>query len=135
MDRIKIGFWLAALYNAGIIVFSKGFSGDLGAVDPLFSPDGCVGVLLWGAAYFALARSYQSAPLVSLVFCLEKAFYGFHWLAWMADHGGEIAAMTEADRLTGGFFSGYGAGDLLFMVFFGWVAWRWRHGADGIQAA
>ena len=31
--------------------------------------------------------------------------------------------MTEADRLTGGFFSSYGAGDLLFMVFFGWVAW------------
>ena len=76
MDRISLGFVLAALYNICIVLFSKGFSGDLGAVDPLFGPGGCVGVLLWGLAYLSLARSYSAAPAVALVFALEKLFYG-----------------------------------------------------------
>lgn len=127
MDRVRIGFILAALYNFGILLSSKGLGNDLGAVDPLFGPAGCVGVLLWGAAYLSLAWRYDVAPAVSLVFCLEKAFYGIHWLNWLSAHGGELAALRAADPRTGQFFSIYGAGDLVFMVFFGWVAWRWRH--------
>jgi len=34
MDRISLGFVLAALYNICIILFSKGFSGDLGTGIP-----------------------------------------------------------------------------------------------------
>ena len=126
MDRISLGFVLAALYNICIVLFSKGFSGDLGAVDPLFGPGGCVGVLLWGLAYLSLARSYSAAPAVALVFALEKLFYGSHWLLWLKDHRETLPALIESDYLTGTFFSIYGAGDLLFMVFFGWVAWRYR---------
>jgi len=126
MDRISLGFGLAALYNVCIIVFSKGFSNDLGAVDPLFGPGGCIGVLLWGLAYLALARSYSTAPAVALVFAFEKLFYGCHWLLWLKDHSSELPAITESDPLTGSFFSIYGTGDLVFMVFFGWVAWRYR---------
>ena len=135
MNRTTLGFWLAALYNTCIIVFSKGFGNELGAVDPLFGPSGCVGILLWGAAYFALARRYEGAPAVALVFCAEKAFYGVHWLMWMSAHGGELSAMTGQDPLTGMFFSIYGAGDLLFMVFFASVAWRWRHNLRGNSPA
>ncbi len=131
MKRTTIGFWLAALYNACIIIFSKGFGDDLGAVDPLFGPAGCVAVLLWGAAYFALSRRYEVAPALALVFCLEKAFYATHWLIWMSSHRSELAEMTSQDPLTGMFFSIYGAGDLLFMVFFGTVAWNWRHNLTG----
>jgi len=126
LDRISFGFVLAGLYNICIILFSKGFSGDLGAVDPLFGPGGCIGVLLWGLAYLALARSYSSAPAVALVFALEKLFYGTHWLLWLRDHSGELGQMIESDYLTGTFYSIYGPGDLAFMVFFGWVAWRHR---------
>jgi len=126
MDRIALGFVLAAAYNICIILFSKGFSADLGAVDPLFGPGGCVGVLLWGLAYLALARSYESAPAVALVFAAEKLFYGSHWLLWLRDHSSELGAMISADYLTGTFYSIYGTGDIVSMVFFGWVAWRYR---------
>ncbi len=126
MDRISLGFVLAALYNICIILFSKGFSSDLGAIDPLFGPGGCVGVLLWGLAYLSLARSYSSAPAVALVFALEKLFYGVHWLLWLKDHSGELGGMIESDYLTGTFYSIYGTGDFVSLIFFGWVAWRYR---------
>jgi hypothetical protein len=126
MDRVSLGFIIAGLYNSGIGLFSKGFSDNLGAVDSLFSGAGCVGIQLWGLAYFALAQRYSVAPAVALVFCLEKFFYAQHWLFWLSKHSGELPAMIEADPLTGGFFSIYGLGDIAFMFFFGWVAWRWR---------
>jgi hypothetical protein len=126
MDRISLGFLLAALYNICIILFSKGFGSDLGDVDSLFGPGGCVGVLLWGLAYLALARSYSTAPAVALVFALEKLFYGSHWLLWLRANSGEEDFLDYGDYLTNSFFSIYGTGDLVFMVFFGWVAWRYR---------
>jgi hypothetical protein len=50
---------------------------------------------------------------------------------WMSAHGGDLSSMIEQDPLTGMFFSIYGAGDLLFMLFFGFVAWKWRHNVSG----
>jgi len=131
MTRTTLGFYIAAAYNLCIIVFSQGFSNSLGEVDPLFSPAGCVAVLLWGAAYFALSNRYAVAPAVALVFAIEKAFYGIHWLTWMSEHAGELSTMMEADILTGGFYAIYGVGDLAFMMFFGWVAWTWRAKLSG----
>jgi len=46
MNRIALGFILAMLYNSGIVIFSNCFGSDLGAVDGLFSPAGCIAVLL-----------------------------------------------------------------------------------------
>lgn len=126
MDRVSLGFIIAGLYNSGIGIFSKGFSDNLGAVDPLFSSAGCVGVQLWGLAYIALAQRYSVAPAVALVFCLEKLFYAQHWLFWISAHGCELSAMAESDPLAASFFAIYGLGDIAFMFFFGWVAWRWR---------
>ena len=131
MDKMTFVFWIAALYNSFIVLFSKGFSNNLGAVDPLFSPEGCIGILLWGAAYFALSKRYQSTPSMSIVFCLEKAFYGFHWLIWMLNHHGDISNLFAQDPLTGMFFAIYGIGDLIFMIFFGWAAWKWRQNIAG----
>lgn len=130
-DRIALGFVIAALYNSNIVVFSKGFSSDLGAIDPLFSPIGCVFILLWGAAYLALAKHYRTVPALALVFCVEKAVYAGHWTLWISEHGGTLGSLIEADPLTGLFMAAYGAGDALFMVFFGWVGWRWRHAIRG----
>ena len=132
MSRVSLGFVLAMLYNSSIILFSKGFASDLGAIDPLFGPGGCLGVLLWGLAYLALAKTYAQAPAVALVFAVEKLFYGCHWLLWLKDHGGELGAMRNEDLLTGSFYSIYGSGDLAFMVFFAWVAWSHR---DGLWSA
>jgi len=127
MDRVSLGFVLAAVYNLCIIVFSKGFGGDLGEVDPLFGAGGCVGVLLWGLAYLALSRSYSTAPAVALVFAFEKLFYGSHWLLWLRDHSGDLGTLNDGDYLSNAFYSIYGLGDLVFMVFFGWVTWRYRN--------
>ena len=126
MNRVSLGFVLAMLYNSSIILFSKGFGEDLGAIDPLFGPAGCIGVLLWGLAYLALARTYAHAPAVALVFAVEKLFYGCHWVLWLKDHGSELGTMRNEDPLTGSFYSIYGSGDLAFMVFFAWVAWSHR---------
>ena len=124
MDRTQLGFMIAALYNVCIVIFSRGFSDVLGQIDPLFGSGGCVGIVLWGMAYFALRDCYAQAPSVALVFCVEKLFYAAHWLTWMSAHAGELPALFDADPLTGFFYAIYGVGDLLFMVFFGWVAWR-----------
>ena len=125
-DKIGLGFVIAATYNAFIVVFSRGFSNELGLIDPLFSGDGCIGIFLWGAAYIALAQRYQVAPLAVLVFAFEKAFYAIHWALWMSKNAEKLSSMIEADFLTGFFYSIYGVGDILFMCFFAWVAWRYR---------
>ena len=127
MDRTALGFKLAALYNAHIVLFSKGFSEDLGAIDPLFSSAGCVAVLLWGAAYLTLANRYRVMPTLSFVFAIEKGFYALHWMVWMSDHANDISSLLNTDPLTGVFYAIYGAGDLVFMLFFASVAWKWRH--------
>lgn len=132
MNPTTVGFSLAALYNLCIVVFSRGFSDVLGEVDPLFGPGGCVGILLWGMAYYALRNRYEQAPALSLVFCVEKLFYAAHWTLWMSAHAGELSSMYDADALTALFFTIYGAGDALFMIFFGWVAWRHRESLGGI---
>mmetsp|Transcript_14151 Transcript_14151/g.36311 ORF Transcript_14151/g.36311 Transcript_14151/m.36311 type:complete len:139 (+) Transcript_14151:105-521(+) len=111
-------FLAAGLYNAGILLFSRGCGDALGAVDPLFDGNGCVGVLLWGLAYAALHDAYHHAPKLCLVFALEKLFYGGHWLAWLSAHGGELPELLRADPLTGIFFALYGIGDLGFAAGF-----------------
>lgn len=128
MNRIALGFKLAAAYNLAIIPLSQGFGDALGRVDPLFAPAGCVAVLLWGAAYFSIAHRFHLVPGLVLVFAIEKAFYGLHWLAWMSERSAELPTMLETDPLTGIFYSTYGAGDFAFMAFFGWVAYRVRTG-------
>ena len=126
MNRVSWGFILAGLYNSGIGVFSYGFGDNLGVVDPLFSTDGCLGIQLWGLAYIAHKDSYADFPMMSAVFCLEKLLYSVHWLLWLPANGDTLPSLMAQDFLTGLFFYIYGAGDLIFMVFFGWAAWRWR---------
>lgn len=126
MNRVSWGFILAGLYNSAIGIFSYGFGGNLGAVDPLFSTQGCIAIQLWGLAYIALKDRYDVVPAMSLVFCLEKLFYGVHWLLWLSAHGDSLTGLMAHDFLTGLFFYIYGAGDFIFMVFFGCAAWRWR---------
>ena len=116
----------AGIFNSGILLFSKGLSDNLGEVDPLFNFGGCIGILLWGLAYASTAMSHEQTPATSLVFALEKLFYGAHWLLWLSAEGGKLPAMLKADPLTGAFFCLYGAGDLAFMAFFAYVAWKWR---------
>merc|ERR1712130_8395 len=56
---------------------------SLAALYPnVFSPEGCVAVILWGLAYAAVAQQYQRLPWLCFVFALEKAFYTLTWVNW-----------------------------------------------------
>ena len=125
-DKIRIGFYLAAVVNLNIIWLSRGLSDSLGQVDPLFSSGGCFLVLVWGAAYFATARIYEYASLIVAVFAIEKAFYAGSWILWINEHKDRLEQLYSTDILAGFFFSIYGLVDTAFMLFFAWVAWRYR---------
>lgn len=122
---IAKGFWLASAYNVlGVLVFSKLFTNTLlSSLDPtVFSWPGLVSILLWGAAYASVAKSYRSVPYLVLVFFVEKMIYAVTWLTWLARNGGTLPSLYSESPLTAVFFSIYGAGDFVFGLFFLWVA-------------
>ncbi len=125
-DRATLGFVLAAATNALVLVFSKGLQNDLGAIDPLFSPIGCLLIVLWGAAYLAVARNHAKVPAVALVFAIEKLVYTAHWVQFTLMWPGDWASIRASDPISWLFLSAYGLSDAAFMLFFGWVAWRHR---------
>lgn len=113
----------AAAYNACMLVANMGFTRwrDVAKYDrSLFSKDGQISVLLWGAAYLA---AQEKSPIF-LVFAIEKLFYVVRWLQWMRENDGmgEIKkAFRSNDKfkiLAPLFHSTYGTGDFLFGVLF-----------------
>ena len=119
---VRFGFALAAFYNFCIIAFSRFFSSNLGEIDPLFSREGCFCILLWGCAYLSIGGMYDAVPWTSAVFCVEKLFYGVHWVLWLLDHNEtgrkSLRELFASDPLVGMFYAVYGAGDILFALFF-----------------
>lgn len=123
--RIKLGFYAGAIFNiAGILVFTRAFTNDaFFQADPaMFSRPACVVVILWGLAYAAQARTWQTAPAISLVFALEKLVYVLWWVWWLAMHGQDLGVIFDRDAMAGVFYGIYGAGDALFCLFFAWAA-------------
>jgi hypothetical protein len=125
-DRVvTIGFLLAGSYNVlGILIVSKLFTNQLlSVIDPVvFSWFGQVAILLWGFAYWSIARSHQQVPYLLLVFCLEKMLYAGTWLVWILEKSSTLPTIAAESPLTASFFAGYGAGDFAFGLFFGWLA-------------
>ena len=120
------GFWLAGAYNVfGMLVFSKFLTNPvLAAVDPnVFSWLGQVAIILWGLAYWSVAKSYRHVPLLVIVFAIEKLVYSLTWLAWLLAKGSTIPAIAAESPLSAMFFAVYGAGDFAFFLFFAWAAW------------
>ena len=124
---IRYGFLFAGAWNVlGILSFSKFFTNRfLATVDPaVFSWLGQVAIVLRGFAYWSVANSYQHVPWLLVVFLVEKMIYGGTWLKWLMAKGKTLPKIASESVLTAGFFSVYGAGDLIFGVFFGWLALR-----------
>ena len=117
-------FWLAGAYNIfGVLVFSKLFTNSLlSSLDPaVFSWLGLVAVILWGLAYCSVATSYHSVPYLLWVFFIEKMIYTVTWLTWLARNGSTLPALFSESPLTATYYSIYGAGDLVFGLFFLWL--------------
>ena len=118
---INLGFVIAAAFNFGIIVVSRGFAPHLGAVDSLFSPAGCALVVIWGLAYLSVARTIHLSPHIAAVFCLEKLLYGVAWVRGLMAYG-ETLHQQPFDIAV--FYQTYGVADFGFAVFFALVWWR-----------
>ena len=125
-DRaITGGFVLAGAFNVfGMLAVSRLFANPLlSASDPaVFSWLGQVAIVLWGLAYWAVARSYRYVPYLVLVFFIEKMVYATTWLLWLLDKDHSLASVASESLVTAIFFGVYGAGDFAFGLFFGWVA-------------
>lgn len=123
-EWIKPVYLLAGFINIiGIPFFTKIFSNDyLSQIDPsTFSKTGLIVIILWGLAYVAVANNYTKVPYVSLVFGIEKIFYGIVWIVWINNNISEIPTIFRNDAITGVFYSVYGINDLLFGFFFLYV--------------
>ncbi len=125
-DRaITRGFFLAGAVNVlGMLAISKLFTNPLlSANDPaVFSWLGQVAIILWGLAYWAVAKSFHYVPYLVMVFCVEKMVYTVTWLMWLVQKGDSLKGIAAESPMTANFFKMYGAGDFAFGIFFGWVA-------------
>lgn len=137
-DRaITGGFILAGAFNVfGMLIVSKLFTNPLlGATDPaVFSWLGQIAIVLWGLAYWAVARPYRHVPYLVLVFFIEKMVYTAIWLLWLLQKGHSLAGVASESLLTAIFFGVYGAGDFAFGIFFGWVALKVLKGGRNAAA-
>ena len=118
-------FYIAGAVNVfGMLIISKLFTNPLlNAADPVvFSLLGQVAIVLWGLAYWSVAKMYHAVPYLVLVFFIEKMVYTFTWLYWLLQDGHSLASIAAESSMTAGFFATYGAGDFAFGLFFGWVA-------------
>ena len=125
-DRaITRGFILAGAVNVfGMLVVSKLFTNSLlNSNDPaVFSWLGQVAIVLWGLAYWAVAQPFRFVPYLVIVFFIEKMVYTAGWLLWLVQKGDLLTHVASESLMTALFFGMYGAGDLAFGLFFGWVA-------------
>lgn len=123
------GFRFAAVMNiGGVLLFSLAFTNArLSALDPaVFSRFGLVCIVLWGLAYLAASEVYPQVPGIVAVFALEKLVYVIAWLGWMRVHAPELPRLFGTDPLTATFYAIYGPNDLVFGLFFAYVAARNR---------
>jgi hypothetical protein len=130
---LSIYYLLALAYNALIIPFSKFFSPNLGNVDPIFSPSGCSVIVLVGCAYASVHKVYMYTPLTNTVFVALKTFYGVRWILWVNENhsNGTLMELLKEDIVTGLFYCIYGIGDLIYAVFFAYVAYScWNEDAS-----
>lgn len=126
-DKIKeYGFLAAGAVNiGGVLLFSLGLSNSvINQADPVvMSNFGLLSIILWGAAYIAVSRSYAAVPGLVVVFAVEKLLYVVAWCYWLWQSGHTLPAIWQQSWLAGTFMAIYGPNDFLFMIFFFWVFW------------
>lgn len=115
----RAGFLIAAAFNIfGILHFSRGMKDDLGKLDPLFDFHGISAILLFGLAYASLWNRFSEAPMVSLVFGVEKMYYAVHYIYWTKKNQALLRQLKTSDPRSASFLNTYGIGDGAFGVFF-----------------
>jgi hypothetical protein len=124
-NRIRQGFILAALANiCGVLIFSRGFTNAaINTADPVvMSNFGLLMITVWGLAYWGAAKIDANIKWLAAAFALEKLVYVVVWIRWLSNNS--LAQLYREDLFAGVFFRIYGANDLVFMLFFAYVAFR-----------
>lgn len=119
---IQKGFILAGLSNIlGVLLCSKFFTNQtmLTTQPDVMGYFGLLAIILWGLAYIAVSKTYTHARWLVGVFVIEKLAYVIAWLAFITNQS--LSAVYDKDVLAGIFYTIYGANDLMFMLFFGFV--------------
>lgn len=119
-----------------MLTVSKIFTNSLlNSTDPaVFSWLGQVAIVLWGLAYWAVAKTYRHTPYLLAVFFVEKMVYALTWLLWLLQKGHSLTSIASESLMTAIFFGVYGAGDFAFGLFFGWVALKVLKGGHNSAA-
>lgn len=129
------GFLSAAAFNFLILYYNGGISfqreNELGKIDSLFDRHGISAILLFGLAYAALWNRFSEAPMVSILFGIEKMYYASHFVTWHQQNKAIMKTLQRTKPLEASFLSTYGIGDGLFAIFFFTVGLYYRHNFFG----
>lgn len=123
-QHLNKAFILAGLTNIGGILSMSVFftNSSISTPDPaVMSTFGLYMIILWGAAYIAVANHWQQLGWLCAVFCVEKIFYSVNWLVWLSDNSGSLAGLYDQHPMTGLFYSIYGIPDIIFTFVFGYA--------------
>ena len=115
-------FLLAGLSNIlGVLICSKLFTNQtMMQVQPsVMGAFGLVMIIIWGLAYIAVYRTYDSVRWLIGVFVVEKFAYVVAWGTFIYAHS--LAEIYKTDAFAGVFYSVYGINDFLYMLFFIYV--------------
>ena len=115
LKSAREGFFLAGLYNfIGVLGFTQFFTDTtLTDNDPIvFSWLGQILILLWGLAYWSVAKHFWQVPVLLWVF----------WLHWLLTTPEKLDVLAGQSMVYFCFFASYGFGDFLFAIFFARVA-------------
>ena len=115
-------FLLAGLSNIlGVHICSKLFTNQtMMQVQPsVMGAFGLVMIIIWGLAYIAVYRTYDSVRWLIGVFVVEKFAYVVAWGTFVYTHS--LAEIYKTDAFAGVFYSVYGINDFLYMLFFIYV--------------
>ncbi|MGJ8684134.1 MAG: hypothetical protein ACSHWW_05905 [Nonlabens sp.] len=121
-STITKGFIAAGLMNTiGILFFTKCFTNDvIPETDPVvMSYFGLLMIMVWGAAFIAVARTYDQVKWLVGVFIIEKLCYVIAYVYWFSNNS--LQEVYDKDLVAGIFYSLYGLNDFLFMLFFSYV--------------
>lgn len=119
---ITKGFIASGISNTiGVLIFTKGFTNDvIPETDPeVMSYFGLLMIMVWGAAFIAVSKSFEKVKWLVGVFVLEKIAYVIAYGQWIMNNS--LQEVYDKDLLAGMFYSVYGLNDFLFMLFFGYV--------------
>ena len=115
-------FLLAGSSNIlGVLICSKLFTNQtMMQLQPsVMGAFGLIMIVVWGLAYIAVYKSYDSVRWLIGVFVVEKFAYVVAWGTFVYTHS--LAEIYKTDAFAGVFYSVYGINDFLYMLFFIYV--------------